>query len=192
MNHGSPLNSEAKSPRPWLQVHYEARRKRTVDLVKAAVDRLKREKQAVTIEAICRLSKDLDPQGKGIKKAGVLGNAEAHAYYQKHSASYQIAQGRRRPSLRRLTTNTKPLRIDPSRDVNRVRRRYLQQNKAELVERLLTVEQAYAQTQQQLTILQFELIEISQKLEEAGKQKQRGHKQNMEGESNKGISTERK
>src|SRR5438874_1133906 len=143
MNHGSPLNSEAKSPRPWLQAHYEARRKRTVDLVKAAVDRLKREKQTVTIEAICRLSKDIDPQGKGIKKAGVLGNAEAHAYYQKHSTSYQIAQGRKRPPLRRRTSNMRPPRIDPNRDVNRVRRRYMQQNKTDLVERLLTIEEAY-------------------------------------------------
>lgn len=183
MNLNSVSKTKTDTPRPWLQTHYEARRQRTVKLVKAAVDRLKREKQAVTIEAICRLSQDIDPQGKGIKKAGVLGNAEAYAYYQKHSTSYRVAQRRKHPSLRRVTTNTKPLRIDPDRDVNRVRRRYLQQYKTELVERLLTVEQAYAQTQQQLTILQFELIEIQQKLEEAGKQKLPGHKQNMGGES---------
>ena len=167
MNHDLPLNTEAKTPRPWLQAHYQAKRQRTVILVKAAVDRLKREKQAVTIEAICRLSKDLDPQGKGIKKAGVLGNAEAHAYYQKHSASYQIAQGRRRSPTRKGQATVQPPRIDPDRDVNRVRQRYLKQTKADLVNRLLIVEQAYAQGQMQLARLQFEMIELQTKQEEA-------------------------
>ncbi len=38
-------------------------------------------------------------------------------------------------------------------------------NKPDIVERLLTVEQAYADIQHQFTQLQFELIEIEQRLE---------------------------
>src|SRR5260221_254001 len=132
MNQNSTSSIKVKRSRPWLQAHYEARKKRTVDLVKASVDRLTREKQVVTIEAICRLSKEIDPLGKGIKKAGVLGNAEAHAYYQKHSLSYQIAQGRKHSPARKKHVTTQPLRIDPDRDVNRVRQRHLKQSKADL------------------------------------------------------------
>ena len=160
LNQNFTSNTEAKRSRPWLQAHYEARKKRTVDLVKASVDRLAREKQAVTIEAICRLSKEIDPLSKGVKKAGILGNVEAHAYYQKHSLSYQIAQGRKRPPARKGQAIAQPLRIDPDRDVNRVRQRYLKQTKADLVDRLLIVEQAHAQGQMQLARLQFELIEL--------------------------------
>jgi hypothetical protein len=180
LNQNFTSNTEAKRSRPWLQAHYEARKKRTVDLVKASVDRLAREKQAVTIEAVCRLSKEIDPLGKGVKKAGILGNVEAHAYYQKHSLSYQIAQGRKRPPTRKGQVIVQALRIDPDRDVKRVRQRYLKQTKADLVDRLLMVEQAYAQGQMQLARLQFELIEIQQKQEEDIQREQRNRRQKAE------------
>ncbi len=97
MNRISHLSISIPTPeqeRPWLQAHYAAKRQRTVTLVKATVDRLQWEGQKVTIEAICRLSRELDPNGKGVQKAGVLDNPEAHAYYREHSASYQTYQRR--------------------------------------------------------------------------------------------------
>ena len=42
-------------------------------------------------------------------------------------------------------------------------RRYLRESKAALVERLLSVEQAYLESQQQLARLQFELLDQQQK-----------------------------
>jgi hypothetical protein len=80
-------NTTRERARPWLEKHYEATRQHTVNLVKTAVDHLVKEKRSVTIEAICQQSQQLDPQGKGIKKAGILGNAEAYAYYRQHCAS---------------------------------------------------------------------------------------------------------
>ncbi len=47
------------------------------------------------------------------------------------------------------------MRIDPHRDVDRARYRYLQMTKPEIVERLLTVEQAYAELAEQQANLQF-------------------------------------
>jgi hypothetical protein len=124
------------------------------------VDRLRHEGQVVTIEAICRLSRELDPEGKGIQKAGILGNAEAYAYYRQHSISYQAAHKRkpRRPRQASVLRRPQPDRIAAERDMDQARRRYLQTTKAELVERLLEVEQAYAHLQQQLARLQFELL----------------------------------
>ena len=161
MNRHSILNTTAEQPRPWLMQHYAATRQRTVDLVKMTVDRLIQDKQTVTIEAICKLSQQLDPQGKGIKKAGILGNAEAYAYYQQHRTSRRRTPGR--ASHRTVTTYRLP--TDPQRDLGQVRRRYLRERKPDLVERLLFVEQAYIESQQQLARLQFELLEQQQKMQ---------------------------
>lgn len=152
-------NTPHEQARPWLEQHYQATRQRTVSLVKAAVDQLVKEGRSVTIEAIGKLSQQLDPQGKGVKKAGILGNEEACAYYQQHRTSHRrtLAQASRR------TATTHRLPTDPGRDLGQVRRRYLRERKPDLVERLLLVEQAYIETQQQLACLQFELLEQQQK-----------------------------
>jgi hypothetical protein len=55
------------------------------------------------------------------------------------------------------------LPTDPGRDLGSVRRRYLRERKPDLVERLLLVDQAYIESQQQLARLQFELLEQQQK-----------------------------
>jgi len=116
----------------------------------------------VTIEAICRVSIEVDVERRGVKKSSILDNPEAHAYYREHSPSYQTAQRRKRQGTRpgKMTTpSVGSLRIDPDRDVDRVRRRYLHMTKADLVERLLVVEQTYAESQRHLARLQFELAE---------------------------------
>ena len=154
-----------KQPYPWLLKHYEEKRQRTITLVKASVDYLVKEGKTVTIEAICRTSLELDPEGRGVKKSSILENTVAHEYYRKHSTSYQAEQARRRPRGKRVgaALSAQPLRIDPKRDVDRARYRYMQMTKAEIVERLLLVEQAYAEGQHQLARLQFELLELPQR-----------------------------
>jgi hypothetical protein len=159
MNQHSISNTTPEQSRPWLLQHYAATRQRTVDLVKMTVDRLIQEGQTVTIEAICKLSQQLDPQGKGIKKAGVLGNEEAYAYYQQRRTSRASTPGR--VSHRAVMTHRLP--TVPGRNLGSARRRYLRERKPDLVERLLLVEQAYIESQQQLARLQFELLEQQQK-----------------------------
>jgi hypothetical protein len=140
-----------------------------VRLVKAAVDQLVKEGQAITIEAICHKSAQIDAEGRGVKKSAVLENSEAHAYYRQHSASYRNAQVRKRKGRGRAST-AQPLRVDPHRDVGRTRYRYLQMTKPEIVERLLTVEQAYAELAEQQARLQFELLEVQQHVMEHQRQ----------------------
>jgi hypothetical protein len=160
MNPPSTSIPARERARPWLEKHYEATRQHTVSLVKAAVDQLVKEKRSVTIEAICQQSQRLDTQGKGIKKAGILGNAEAYAYSRQHCASPRRAGGR---ASRQSGTVAHRLPTDSHRDLGGVRRRYLRESKAALVERLLSVEQAYLESQQQLARLQFELLDQQQK-----------------------------
>jgi hypothetical protein len=126
----------------------------------------------VTIEAICHKSAEIDAEGRGVKKSALLENQEAHAYYRAHSASYRAAQTRKRTGkAARTSAQAHPLRIDPRRDVDRVRYRYLQMTKPEVVERLLTVEQAYAELVEQQARLQFAWAEREQHIE-ASKSKQ--------------------
>src|SRR5438094_823648 len=100
MTQRSVSNIQASSTRPWLKKVHEAKRQRTFELVKLTVDRLVQEGKIVTIEAICRLSPDLDPLSKGVKKSSVLDNPAAHEYYRAHSSSYQTMRGRKRLSSR--------------------------------------------------------------------------------------------
>lgn len=110
----------------------------------------------MTIEAICHKSAEIDAEGRGVKKSALLENQEAHAYYRAHSASYQAAQARKRTGRSvKVLVQAHPLRIDPQRDVDRARYRYLQMTKPEIVERLLQVEQAYAELSEQQARLQF-------------------------------------
>jgi hypothetical protein len=118
-----------------------------------------KDKQPVTVEAICQRSQQLDPQGKGIKKAGILGNTEAYAYYREHRTSRAVARRQILPKAR----ITHRLPTDSGRDLGTVRRRYLRERKPDLVDRLLFVEQAYIESQQQLARLQFELLDQQQK-----------------------------
>jgi hypothetical protein len=169
------MNAELKQPHPWLQKHYQEKRDRTVRLVKAAVDQLVKEKQTVTIEAICHKSAEIDPEGRGVKKSALLENPEAHAYYREHSASYRAAQARKRTGkAARASAQAHPLRIDPQRDGDRARYRYLQMTKPEIVERLLQVEQAYAELSEQQARLQFAWAEREQQME-ANSSKRQGH-----------------
>jgi hypothetical protein len=154
-------NTMREPSRPWLAKYYEATRQRTVSLVKVAVDHLVRHGQTVTIEAICQQSQQLDPLGKGIKKAGVLGNSEAYAYYRQHS-THRRARERKTSSPRRSASARSSLPTALHRDLQQARRRYLRESKQDLVERLVTVEQAYLESQQQLARLQFEILEQQQ------------------------------
>jgi hypothetical protein len=169
MSHPSRSNEtsdEPRQPHPWLQKHYQEKRERTVRLVKATVDQLVKERQTVTFEAICRKSIEVDLDGRGVKKSAILENPEARAYYREHSDSYRNTQVRKRHGSSKeegRTSGVQPLRINPNRNVDRVRYRYLQMTKADLVDRLLIVEQTYAESQEQLTQLQFELLDIQQK-----------------------------
>src|SRR5260370_38719670 len=102
--------------RPWLKRLHQEKRERTVRLVKAAVDQLMQEGQTVTLEAIGARSRALDPEGKGIKKAAIIGNAEAYAYYRKHSGPYRSGRAQQRPKDRQLGMATTPSRMQPERE----------------------------------------------------------------------------
>ena len=114
----------------------------------------------MTLDAICRVSQARPRRPRG-EKVSNLENPEAHAYYREHSTSYQAMRKGQGARKENLPLSCITLHIDPNRDVDRVRYRYLQMTKPEIVKHLLMVEQAYAEVHQQLAQLQFQLIERS-------------------------------
>lgn len=78
----------------------------------------------------------------GIQQAAILNNEEARIYYEQHRSWKRSS--RKRPADKPVAVKVTAPVVKANRDVARARYRYLKMNKAELVERLLTIEQAYA------------------------------------------------
>jgi hypothetical protein len=138
----SESNQKAED-RPWLREKvYDPKRKRTVDLVKRAVDSLAGGRWPISLVSISTRSRELDPGGKGVSLAAILHNEEARIYYEQHRN--WKGRSRKRPVDKLDAAKVATLSIKVNRDVARARCRYLKMNKTGLVERLLAIEQAYA------------------------------------------------
>jgi hypothetical protein len=133
----------ASEPPAWLRAVYERRRRRTVRLVQLSIAALERAGQPSSLAALARVSKTVDPdEPDGVSESAILHNEEAYTLYRQHAPpkpprprGSQVNAGVGRDQVVRV-------RVD--RDPNRARRRYMRAGKAELVERLLAAEQAYA------------------------------------------------
>lgn len=138
----------------WLsQKVYGPKRQRTVDLVSQAVQALTAGRLKISLSSISHKSKELDPTGTGVSPSAILANPGAYAIYERHRN-----WGRQRS---RMTTRPKPDRVQPvnlSRDVDRVRQRYLKLTKEALVDRLLLVEQAHSEQEERWLRVNEELL----------------------------------
>lgn len=149
-----------------LQKIYEARAKRTFDLVKKSVDVLVSQKQKISLSTIVALSKELDPERKGVSLSALQRNEKANAYYKKHQSYKNSATKRSSVAVKKLSERESP-QIKLNRDLTRVRQRYLKLSKEELVDRLLVVEQALAQQEQNLNATNDELLTWRLKAEQS-------------------------
>jgi hypothetical protein len=142
----------------WLEAQvYAPRRQRTLDRVRQAVHALLTAHQSVSLASIAATSKALDPEGRGISTSAILGNVQARAYYERHR-QWTPRRPRRGPSA--PSTSVTPIRprISLSRNLTRARQRYLRLGKAVLVERLLALEQAYAEQEERWLRVNDELL----------------------------------
>lgn len=148
--------NDASPAHSWLiERVYEPKRERTIELVKHSVDALLEQKERVSLASITAISKKFDPGGQGISESAILGNELARAYYEQHrSWKGTTRKGSALPSL-----PSHPTHVKPDRDLERVRQRYLRTGKAALVERLLAVEQEYAEHQERWLVQQDELLQ---------------------------------
>jgi len=160
--------------RPWLEEKvYDLRRSRTVEFVKNSVAALLKDRKRVSLAAISARSKAIDPDGRGISESAILKNQEARTYYEQHRSWRRAGAGARRSACRPITASI-PARIKIDRDAARVRYRYQRLNKAELIERLLAVEQAHALLQEQWFQLNEEMLDWRLRVDSSKPQLRRG------------------
>ena len=147
------------NPHPWLEEKVYAKlRRRTVELVKSSVDALLKNKQRVSLATVAAKSKELDPDHLGVSESAILDNQEARAYYERHRSWQGSRKKRAKPDV--LTSPSTPGQIKPDRDEQRARQRYLRMNKQALAQRLLTVEQLYAQERERWLSQQDEVLMV--------------------------------
>lgn len=139
----STLKNDAPS---WLKEQvYAPKKQRTLDLVQRSIQSLLKERKPISLVSIAAISKTIDPTGQGVSESAVLNNEEARALYEQHRTW--------KGSPRRPTNITKKVKVPQistktDRDQEQVRQRYLRLSKAELVDRLLAAESAYAEQEQ--------------------------------------------
>jgi hypothetical protein len=81
VSHSSEWTAQNEA-HPWLKEKvYEPKRRRTVELVRQAVDSLVKRGQRVSLASVITESKKIDPEGRGVSKGGILGNPDAKTYY---------------------------------------------------------------------------------------------------------------
>lgn len=149
--------SKQESDAPlWLQEQvYAPKKRRTIDLVKQSIEVLSKGRQRISLASIASISKSIDPTGRGISESAVLNNEEARTFYEQHRS--WKGSHRRAPST---TTKVRATRISTKgdRDQEQVRQRYLRFSKPELIDRLLTVESAYAEQERRWLEQQDEVL----------------------------------
>jgi hypothetical protein len=142
----SPLsNSKPDRDAPeWLEAKvYEPKRQRTIHLVQQAVDVLREEKRRISLASVAARSKLLDPEGRGISESAILNNDEAHSYYEALRSWKGKPSSKQQKGARQTPDGQPSIRLE--RDIERVRQRYLRLGKQELVDRLIAIEQTYAE-----------------------------------------------
>ena len=153
----SAISSLADSP-AWLEPTYDARRRRTVELVERSVNALVAVGQPISLATVAARSRaaDLDPSERGVSESAILTNPMARAIYEAHR-TWKRAPRAARQRVDRTTSAPMP-RITPHRDAARARQRYLRWDRRALAERLVALEEAYAEQEQRLARMTSELL----------------------------------
>ena len=153
-------SSKHKAPPPWLEEKvYQVCRQRTVDLVKRSIDALLQARRRVSLASIVEESRRADPNGVGISRSAIYSNQEAYALFTAHCSAKQGTRNAKPPATT-TADEAGPPRIAADRNLTRLRQRYRRMTKEELANRLIHVEQAYAQLEQQLLDQSEELLQL--------------------------------
>ncbi|EWH32656.1 MULTISPECIES: hypothetical protein [Lysinibacillus] len=150
-------SNQLNKERPWLEKHYTYKRNRTIELVKNSVDLLVSKDKEVTISNIAQISKQIDPENKGIHPNTIRVNTEAHDYYSKHSKTYQKVMNRSKQQRK----NKKPIstenfeNIKPNRNLVALQNRYKNLTKEDLISRLIGAEEYIVENNQKWLYKQF-------------------------------------
>lgn len=138
------FESPQTNEREWLKSLYDKKRNRSYELGAKA-----------SYRTVALKSKEIDPNGKGIHQNTIINNKELHDYFIQHSTtkSYKPRNKANKPLLGDLDAFK---HIKQDRDIERVRQRYMQLTKPDLVELIIRMEQYISHQNQHWLKNEFE------------------------------------
>jgi hypothetical protein len=124
--------------RPWLEQIYQQRRQRTIELTRKAISYLQSQQTGISLSRIVAASRIVDVARKGVSSSGILTNEVAMQLYVE-SRDWRPLKS---PFKRIKDAHPLALRQRPNNGKASVSSSLRRMTKAELVERVLQLEQA--------------------------------------------------
>jgi len=152
------LNST--NDRTWLRENHQKRSNRSFEIGKQAIDLLIKNGEPVTFSNVVEISKEIDPEGKGIHHNTIRTNEQLYEYYKEHSLTYkQKMNGQNKQTNYCVTVDEIDFRkIKPNRNLKNTHRKYMKLSKKELVQRLISAEQYIAENDSKWMTKHFEMF----------------------------------
>ncbi|AUD22982.1 hypothetical protein bcgnr5378_66190 [Bacillus cereus] len=144
--------------RSWLRSVHEQRKNRSIQLGMLTIDTLVSNGIPVTYKNIHEKSKELDVTGKGIHANTIKRNEELYAYYKQYSKTFKIKQNKKKAVPQSTFDESTIRNISPSRNILKVRSKYMKLSKEELVDKLIQTEQYLARNHQKWVTGHFEMF----------------------------------
>lgn len=132
----------ANSTKEWLDIVYDSRKKRTVEITQKSIDLLLKQNDKVSLNSIVKISRQIDP--KGISHSAILNNKEAREIYETHRSWLKRNKIKKNKQFNLDQVNLYNLSIQINNDLDSYIRRHSRLTKIQLIERLAIVEKAYA------------------------------------------------
>lgn len=155
MRQKSDLPQYKVNEREWLESIYDKKKNRSYELGVEAITALLNEGKTVSYRTVSLRSKEIDSEEKGIHPNTIINNKKLHDFFLRFSTTKAY-------KARKITT--KPLlddledfkHIKSDRDINRVKQRYMQLTKPNLVEMIIRMEQYISHQNQHWLKNEFE------------------------------------
>lgn len=147
--------SPQKNKKEWLQSLYDEKKKRSFELGVKSIDLLVKEGSSVSYRTVSDKSKEIDPEGKGIHQNTIRKNKELYGYFLDHITA-KLDKPRYSSQIALKCDLDEFINIKEDRDIARVKQRYMQLTKSELVDILIRMEQYIAHQNNHWVKNQFE------------------------------------
>lgn len=147
--------------RLWLQENHQKRSNRSVEMGKQAIDLLIKNGEPVTYSNVAKISKEIDPEGKGIHPNTIRTNEQLHEYYKEYSLTYKqkVSSKNTKPNMNADMEDIDFRKIKLNRSVENTQRKYMKLSKKELVQRLFLAEQYIAENNSNWVAKHFEMFQ---------------------------------
>lgn len=154
------LTFNSTNDRPWLKETHQKRSNRSVEIGKQAIDLLIKNGEPVTYSNLAKISKEIDPEGKGIHPNTIRTNGQLNEYYKEHSLTYKqkVNSKNVKPNMNADIEDIDFRKIKPNRNVENTHRKYMKLSKKELVQRLFLAEQYIADNNSKWVAKHFEMF----------------------------------